>query len=270
MALLIFSGWLYLVQPSMLFYPLPGLVETPAEWQLEYENVALSTQDGVNLHGWYIPAEGAREVVLFFHGNAGNISHRGASIGIFNRLGLDVLIVDYRGYGRSDGKPGEQGLYQDARAAWRYLVDQRGFSPDQVIVFGRSLGAGVATQLAVEVQPGRLILESAFSNVRDMARHHMPVASRFTLVRYGFDSVQKIGRVDSHLLMLHSPEDEIVPIALGRKIFEAAREPKTFVQLRGDHNTGFILSQPGYERALAAFLRAGAAAAPATATERAR
>ena len=255
MALLLFSGWLYLVQPSMLFYPYADLQETPAAWHLEYEEVALTTRDGISLHGWYIPSEGASEVVLFFHGNAGNISHRGESIRIFNRLGLNVLIFDYRGYGKSGGTPDEQGLYEDARAAWVHLVDQREFSQDQIILFGRSLGAAVATQLAEEVQPALLILESAFSSVRDMARRHMPVASRITFMRYDFDSVPRIGRINSRLLMLHSPEDEIAPIELGRKIFDAANEPKQFVKLRGDHNTGFILSQPEYEQELGKFLR---------------
>ena len=253
-ALGLMSGFLYLVQPSMIFYPMVDLAETPAEWGLPYEDVYLVSDDGVRLHGWYIPHEQGEEVVLFFHGNAGNISHRGESIEIFNRLGLNVLIIDYRGYGNSEGRPGEQGFYHDARAAWDYLIEKRAFAADQVIVFGRSMGAAVATGLASKVSPEKLILESAFSSARDLAHRLMPVASRLTVMRYPLDSMQRIGDFHGRLLMLHSPDDEIVPYSLGKKLFAAANEPKRLVNLRGDHNYGFMLSQPGYERELARFI----------------
>jgi fermentation-respiration switch protein FrsA (DUF1100 family) len=248
------SGLLYLMQPSMVFYPYPDLVETPAEWGLEYEEVYLSSRDGVKLHGWYIPRNKAEEVVLFLHGNGGNISHRGASIEIFNRIGLNILIIDYRGYGKSEGSPGEKGLYEDARTAWRYLIEQRGFKTEQIILFGRSLGAAVATKLAAEVGPKTVILESAFSRSRDMANTMMPIVSRIAVMRYPFNSMGRIKDIHARLLMLHSPDDEIIPYDLGKKLFQAANEPKQFVELKGDHNNGFMLSQPKYEQALAKFI----------------
>lgn len=248
------SGLLYLMQPSMVFYPHLDLVETPAEWGLEYEDVYLSSRDGVRLHGWYIPHDKAEEVVLFLHGNGGNISHRGASIDIFNRIGLNTLIIDYRGYGKSEGSPGEKGFYEDARAAWRYLIEQRGFKTEQIIIFGRSIGAAVATKLAAEVGPERVILESAFSRSRDMANRMMPIVSRITVMRYPFNSMERIKDIHARLLMLHSPDDEIIPYRLGEKLFQAANEPKQFVNLKGDHNSGFMLSQPKYEQSLVKFI----------------
>ena len=119
-ALIALNGWMYLQQAAMTFYPERALGATPASWGLAYEDVFLSAQDGVRLHGWYIPRQGSKRVLLFMHGNAGNISHRGESIAVFHRLGLNVLIFDYRGYGKSHGSPSERGLYQDAAAAWHY------------------------------------------------------------------------------------------------------------------------------------------------------
>ena len=251
------SGLLYIMQPSMVFYPYSELVETPRTWGLEYEDVSINTQDGVKLHGWYIPHQGAKEVVLFLHGNGGNISHRGASIDIFHRLGLNVLIFDYRGYGKSEGSPSEDGLYEDARSAWRYLIDRRGFKREQIVLFGRSIGGVVAIKLAVEEGPEKIILESTFSSSRDMADSLMPLISRIALMRYPFNSMKRIKDVKAQLLMLHSPDDEIIPYALGEKLYKAANEPKQFVKLQGDHNYGFMKSQPYYEEALARFLKTG-------------
>ena len=248
------SGLLYLMQPSMVFYPSRNLVETPAAWGLKYEEVYLNSSDGVRLHGWYLPHHQAEDVVLFLHGNGGNISHRGASIEIFNRIGLNVLIIDYRGYGKSEGAPGEQGFYEDARTAWRYLIEQCGFESEQIILFGRSIGAAVATKLAVEVGPERVILESAFSSSRDMAVRMMPLLSRIAVMRYPFNSMERMKDIHARLLMLHSPDDEIISYRLGEKLFQAANEPKQFVNLKGDHNYGFMMSQPEYEQALAGFI----------------
>jgi fermentation-respiration switch protein FrsA (DUF1100 family) len=249
------NGVMFLLQPGMVFYPLAHLETNPGDWGMDFEDVALTTEDGVSLHGWFIPRPGAKRVLLFFHGNAGNISHRADSIRIFHRLGLDVLILDYRGFGKSQGSPSEQGLYRDARAAWDWLTKERGYAPGDLVIFGRSLGAAVATQLASETDPGGLILESGFSSARDASRAIFPLLSWLVLNRYQFDSARALRTVDSPVLVLHSPDDEIIPYALGRKLFEAAREPKQFVTLRGGHNDGFLASRPDYERALEAFLR---------------
>ncbi len=254
LGLVLLNGCMYLQQSSMIFFPYATLDQTPAEWGLVYEDVFLDTEDGVRLHGWYIPRHGSKQALLFFHGNAGNISHRGASVEIFHRLGLNVFIFDYRGYGKSQGKPDEKGLYKDARAAWRYLSKERGFGQEEIILFGRSLGGAVAAELAAEIQPGGLILESTFSSAKDVANAVFPVLSRLIFLRYDFDTATHVRRVACPVLVLHSPDDEIIPFRLGEKVFQAAKEPKSFVKMRGDHNSGILMSQPDYERALGVFV----------------
>ncbi|MCG6862748.1 MAG: alpha/beta hydrolase [Chromatiaceae bacterium] len=253
--LTLLNGFAYLVQPGMVFFPHSRLDTTPTDWGLDYEDVRLRTSDGVELHGWFIPRSGSQRVLLFFHGNAGNISHRGESVAVFHRLGLNVFILDYRGYGLSKGKPSEIGLYLDARTAWRHLIEKRGFQPSDIVVFGRSLGGAVAAKLASEERPGALILESSLSSARDVAGEMFPLLNRLVVLRFKLDAAQYVRDTHSPVLVLHSPDDEIIPFHLGRKLFDAAPAPKRFVKLRGGHNEGFILSQPDYERALGEFLQ---------------
>ena len=237
--LLLLNGLMYFQQKHMIFYPMGKLYQTPAQWDLDYEDVTLQTADNVQLHGWYIPHQQSENVLLFFHGNAGNISHRRESIELFHRLGLNVFIIDYRGYGQSEGSPSEQGLYQDASAAWLYLTAEKGFDPENVIIFGRSLGGAVAAKLASGVQARGLILESTMSSARDFARAVFKILSR----------------LNYPVLVLHSPEDEIMPFHLGEKVYDLANQPKHFVRMRGDHNNGFLLSQPEYQQELDRWLK---------------
>ncbi|MEY6433494.1 alpha/beta hydrolase [Thioalkalicoccus limnaeus] len=254
LGLVLLNGLMFLAQPSMVFMPHSRIHATPGDWRMSYEDVWFTATDGVELHGWYIPAPVPRGTLLFLHGNAGNISHRRDSIAIFRRLGLNVFILDYRGYGQSRGAPSERGLYADALGAWIYLTEERGIPADDIVIFGRSLGAIVATHLASQVDSRALIVESGFTSAADMARHSFPVLSSLVFLRFDFDAVGRIAHVDAPVLVLHSPDDEIIPYELGRKLYAAAREPKEFVALRGDHNSGFLRSQPAYEQSLAAFL----------------
>lgn len=253
---LLLNGWMYLQQPAMVFIPFDRPQQTPADWGLDYEEIWLLTADGVKLHGWYLPVPGARQVVLFLHGNAGNISHRRESLEIFHRLGLNVLIFDYRGYGNSEGRPSERGLYRDADAAWRWLVESRGFVGSEIVLFGRSLGGVVAAQLASRVRPRKLIVESAFSSARDVARELFPLLSRLVLLRFEFDATSWIAQVRCPVLVIHSTEDEIIPFTLGEKLYQAANPPKRLLRLHGGHNDGFLLSQPAYQQVLGGFIRA--------------
>jgi fermentation-respiration switch protein FrsA (DUF1100 family) len=252
--LLIVNAWMYFQQSAMTFYPYRKLYQTPGDWGLAYEDVFLTTPDGTRLHGWYLPREGSQRALLFMHGNGGNISHRGDSLAIFHRLGFNVFIFDYRGYGRSEGAPGERGLYEDAATAWQHLVEQRGFDKKDIVLFGRSLGATVAAKLAAEVEPAGLIMESSFSSARSFAQAVLPLLSRIVVMRYRFDTAAYVRQVTCPVLVAHSPDDDIIPFQLGEAVYAAANQPKTFLTMQGDHNSGFLQSQPGYEQAFAEFI----------------
>lgn len=252
---LAFVGFMYLKQPDMVFFPIKELRDAPGNWGLDYENVEFKSGDtAAQLHGWFIPKQGASKTLLFFHGNAGNISHRGESIKIFHDAGVNVFIIDYRGYGLSTGTPSENGVYEDARSAWQYLTDTKGIDASKILIFGRSLGGVVATQLASEVSAAGLIIESVFSSAKDVARDLMPYLSHLVYIRYAFNAEETIKKVRLPLLVLHSPADDIIPFRLGKKVFDAANDPKTFFEMRGDHNSGFIDSQPEYQQALEKFI----------------
>jgi len=250
------------LENSLIFFPTRELLSTPAEYGLDYETIKIAAADGVSLHGWWIPSEPERGVLLFFHGNAGNIGDRIESVEIFHRLGLSVLIVDYRGYGSSEGDPSEEGTYRDAEAAWGFLVGERGVDPGRVIVFGRSLGAAVATHLVAglagdevaEKRPALLILESAFTSVPDMAAAAFPFLPARMLARTRYDNLDRVGRVGCPVLVVHSRGDEIVPFDHGRRLFESARDPRAFLEIRGGHNDGFLVSGQAYVDGIDAFL----------------
>ena len=254
-----FSLMLFFLQDRLVFLPhMPGreLDATPAVTGLQYEDAWIDTEDGEKLHGWFVPAHGARGTLLFFHGNAGNISHRMESIMIFNQLGLNVLIVDYRGYGQSSGKPGEEGTYRDARAAWDYLVSQRGIPAERIVVFGRSLGGAVGAWLASrdDVNPAGVIIESCFSSGLDMGKRIYPVLPVRLITRIGYPVKDYVTRIHSPLLVVHSRDDEIIPFDMGQAVFEAANEPKTFFEMGGDHNAAFWTSREMYIPALHDFM----------------
>lgn len=233
-----------------IFFPDRTLVATPAAAGLAYEEVWFEATDGVRLHGWYLPGEPGRPVVLFCHGNAGNISHRIENLLHFHRLGLTVLIFDYRGYGRSEGRACEEGTYRDARGALAWLR-QRGWEPERMIFFGRSLGAGVAVQLALEHPPGALVLETPFPSISAMGRHHNPIL--YLLLGWAldarYDSLSKIGNIRVPLLLFQGDRDTIVPEKMARRLFEQANEPKVYYRIAGaGHNDTFHVGGPAYWR----------------------
>jgi hypothetical protein len=250
----------YFGQSHLLYLPdLPTreLSVTPQDIGLAYEDVWLQTEDGVRLHAWYLPAAEARATLLFFHGNAGNISHRLDSLRIFHQLELSVLIFDYRGYGRSAGSPSEEGTRRDALAAWRYLTETRAVPAADLVYFGRSLGAAVASWLATQHPPGALILESAFTSAPDMAADLYWWLPARWLTRFEYATRDYVARARCPLLVVHSPDDEIIPFHHGEAIYAAAREPKELLRLRGSHNEGFLQSGATYTRGLDAFLARG-------------
>jgi uncharacterized protein len=228
------------------------------------EDVWLTAADGVRLHAWHaapvVGRAGALEpvetdrAVLYLHGNAGNISHRREIIESFSSLPANVLALDYRGYGRSEGTPSEEGLYRDARAAWDYLTGTRGVRPDRVVVYGESLGGAVAVDLAARVRPCALVVQSSFTSIADMAAEVMPFVPRF-LVRTKMNSLEKIARVRAPVLVVHSPADEVVPYRLGRKLYDAAPGPKRFHEIKGaPHNLTHDIGGAAYLDALREFV----------------
>jgi uncharacterized protein len=211
---------------SLLYFPARALLETPASAGLDYRDLTPETADGERLHGWWIGARGDRlGHLLLCHGNAGNVGDRVLHAKLLTAAGFDVLLFDYRGYGRSSGRPSEEGTYQDARAALACLLDQPGVDSARVFYIGESLGGAIAVDLALERPPAGLMLLSAFTGVRQVGRVHYPFVPA-ALIPDAYPALRRIGRLRAPLLVLHGDRDDIVPLAQGRALFEAAPEPK--------------------------------------------
>ncbi|RME85589.1 MAG: alpha/beta hydrolase, partial [Planctomycetota bacterium] len=183
--------------------------------------------------------------VLFCHGNAGNLTHRWESIQFFLKLNMDILIFDYRGYGKSKGSPTEKGTYLDGERAWEYLI-QSGYSREDILVFGRSLGGGVATYLAEKYHPKALVLESTFTSLMDRAKELYPFFPVSYLLKVEYPNLKRLKNIQCPILIIHSQDDEVIPYHHGQRLLEAAREPKSFLEIRGGHNDGDHLSQETY------------------------
>ena len=248
---------MFLAQSRLIYFPnIPSraLGPGPDSIGLAYETVDIPTEDGIRLDAWYVPAREPRGVVLFFHGNAGNISHRLDSLKIFHDLNFSSLIFDYRGYGRSEGKVSEWGTYRDAEAAWHHLTQQRGIPASEIILFGRSLGAAIAAYLASRKRPAALMIESGFVSVPELAAQLYPWLPARWLAQFKYPTAEFLNTVSVPVLIIHSRDDEIIPFAQGRALFVHAREPKDFLELRGGHNDGFLVSGRHYVDGLGAFL----------------
>jgi uncharacterized protein len=260
------ATFLFFAQSQLVYFPQTGrdFIATPEQRGLPYESVIIPTEDGLKLHGWFVPAHaamGTAGTVLFFHGNAGNISHRIDYLSMFHRLGYQTFIFDYRGYGQSSGAPSESGTYIDAQAAWDYLVEEKSIQPDSIALFGESLGGAVAAWLAARERPALLVLASVFTSLPDMAAKIYPFLPVRLLSRFNYNTLEYLESVACPVFIAHSPQDEIVPFAQGRALYEAAPEPKEFLELEGGHNDGFVFMREAWVRALSKFmalsLRAG-------------
>lgn len=233
----------------MIFYPEPGFDLRPEDVGIHAEDVYLSTEDGVRIHSFFLPSHGASRAILFLHGNAGNASHRLPNAAELMRLGSHVLLLDYRGYGLSEGSPSESGVYADARAGLAYLGDEIGIPLHRTVVFGRSLGGAVAVDLVQERAIAGLILESTFPSVSAMTATLFG-ARLASLAPARFDSASKITKLRAPLLFFHGDRDQIVPYDLGRQLFGLAPEPKAFETIHGaGHNdTVLVGGRPYFER----------------------
>jgi fermentation-respiration switch protein FrsA (DUF1100 family) len=246
------------------FWDVESISAREGELVPKIEDCAFTATDGTRLHGWYcaphrktgdgLEPVRSRMVLLWFHGNAGNISHRYEMIRMLMKIPVNIFIIDYRGYGKSQGEPSERGIYADARGAWDYLTGERGIAPERIIVFGKSLGGAAAVDLASKVKAAGLIVQSSFTSASDMAASILPVYPRFFL-KTKMDSKRKIAGVDCPKLFIHSRADEVVPFELGRRLFEAAPEPKLFYEVeRAPHNSTYVVGGKDYLQALRSFI----------------
>lgn len=251
------AALLFVFQSRFVYFPEMGRADraTPADLRLPFEEVRLRTADGETLHGWFVPATQARATVLFLHGNAGSIAHRLDWLPMFRQLRLSALMIDYRGFGASSGRPSEAGTYADAEAAWRHLTEARQIPPERIVVFGESLGGAVAAHLAARTRPAALVLHSAFTSAPDLAADLYPFLPARLLTRYAYDTLAAVRELRCPLLVAHSPGDEIVPLAHGRRLYEAADVPKQWLELAGGHNDGFIFMRDGWTRRFDEFLQ---------------
>ena len=253
-AMLVALAWL--LQERLIFYPETGraIVTTPAARGVPYDNVMLATSDRKQLHAWWVPAETPRGAVLLFHGNAGNISHRIEYALMFRRLGYSTLLVDYRGYGKSTGRPTEAGTYIDADTAWRWLTTTQRVPERHIVVFGESLGGGVASWLAARHQLRALVLASTFSSAVDLGSELYPFLPVRLVGRIRYDTLGRLRDVRAPVLVIHSPQDDIIPFRHGKRLFDAALEPKAMLEIAGAHNDGLVFAREEWVAKLAAFL----------------
>ena len=253
-----YLGWgvmLYIMQPKFLYSPVREVAYAPSELELDFEDVTFKSSDGLRLSGWYIPVESSEFTVLFCHGNGGNIAHRLDSINIFHDLGLSCFIFDYRGYGSSEGKPNEQGTYLDAGAAYKWLREEKKMPPNNIIIFGRSLGGSIAAQLAGQVKARALVIESAFTSYADIGQKFYPYMPVRWFARFSYRTIDYIKNVDCPVMLIYSRNDDIVPFEFGPELYKAANDPKEFVEIFGSHNNGFLVSGEIYKKAWTKWLK---------------
>ena len=257
---------LYLGQSNLVFMPSIDVIETPEILSIKFENIQITTRDNVNLDSWFVPAKDndlvGKGVILFCHGNGGNISNRISYLPIFRELGLATFLFDYRGYGKSGGTPTEEGTYADVEAAWQYLTQERQIPPQKIIIYGESLGGAIASYLAQKIsQPngnnnaGGLVLASTFTSISDRAAELYPFMPIRFLSRFSYNSIDRLPSIKIPVLVIHSIDDEIIPFHHGDRNFQVANQPKKLVKLRGDHNGGFLDYLETYRNGLNEFIQ---------------
>ncbi len=254
------TGMFLGLEKYVIYVPERAIGMTPRNEGIGYEDVWFPASDGLRLHGWLIPAPDARVTLLWFHGNAGNISHRVDNIKYLHRLlRLNIFIFDYRGYGQSAGGHSdlsEEATYRDAEGALAYLRGRQDLAQTRLVYFGRSLGAAIAVEVARRHPPAGLILETPFISIKDLARVALPFLPLGSLLQTKYDSLNKIREIRVPLLILHGDRDDVVPYEQGRRLFEAANEPKTFYRIPGaHHNDTYIVGDQRYFDAWARFLQ---------------
>lgn len=227
----------YMGQRGMQYFPEKDLGDPKLPEALSAKILKIKTEDGFENVAWFsLPAKTDEKIIVHFHGNGGNISHRAATASFYQKLGYGILLCEYRGYGGNLGSPTEQGLYADARACVNYLLDN-GYRLDQLVFYGESIGSGVAVQMAVEFQPRRLVLEAPFTSAAAVAKRAYAFLPVDMMMHDRFDSIDKIEKVKTSLLVIHGTDDRVVPYDLGKKLYDTAKHPKEFVTVeKGGHS----------------------------------
>ena len=256
---------LAMFEKHFIYYPSSAIDMTPKSQGLPFEEVFIGVEPGVKVHAWFIKAgtEPGFGTVLFSHGNAGNIADRIDRVLSLRPLGMDFLLYDYRGYGRSTGDLGEEGTYRDGRAVYDYLVQQRGVDPARLVLMGESLGCAISVQLALDRRAAGLILEAPFASIAHMASAVYPFLPLGPFIRTRYDNLKKIPRLKMPLLVLQGTMDEVIPPVQGRMLFDAAPEPKRYVAVEGaHHNDVYVVGSVPYREALSDFIRRATGAGP--------
>lgn len=235
---------------KLIYFPGPPPTTEPKDHGLEGRTVLLKSSDGLRLWSWLVPVEHPRGVVILLHGNAGTRAERAGYAKAFGAMGLTTLILDYRGYGGSDGSPDEAGTYLDAEAAYEYVTRALAFQPGQILVFGESLGGAVAVELALRRTVGGVFLQDTFTSIADIGAPLYPWLPIRWLARGRYETLAKIAAVPVPLMILHSKDDEVVPFAHGERLFAAANQPKTFLETRGSHDGCAFFVDPEWTKAV--------------------
>lgn len=240
-------------QEVAVFHPSKEIKQTPDQLNMVYEEFFIPVKNKVALSAWFIPSKGSRATMLFFHGNAGNNADRMLKLEMFHDLGLNVVIVDYRGFGHSNGRASATNFQKDALKVYDYLIEQKMIRPKQIVIYGESIGGVAAVAVAQQREAAALILDSTFTTSADMVHKLLPMIPSF-LVYSSMNSYDKIADIHYPKLFIHSREDRIVPYALGQKLYEKARTPKQFLEISGGHNDGFYISRKRYVMQIKSFL----------------
>jgi len=241
-------------QARLVYFPGPAAAVKPEDVGLTGQELFLKTSDGERLFAWYVPHERPRGVVIVCHGNAGELTGRAEYARAFRALGLSTLLFDYRGYGASSGSPDEQGTYLDVEAAYDHVTRGLKFEPGQILVFGESLGGGTAIELALRRPLAGVMVQATFTSIADVGALHYPWLPVRWIARHRYENLLKIPRVPTSVLVLHSPDDEIVPFEHGERLYAAALPPKDFVRLRGSHNEAQFFREPEWQQAVQQFI----------------
>ncbi|MGV7220049.1 MAG: alpha/beta hydrolase [Nitrospinales bacterium] len=248
---------LVIVEKKIVYHPIkyPGGIWNPENYGLQVEDIYFDSSDGVKLHAWFVPAKKPIATLLWYHGNAGNLSHRLENILELAPLNLNIFIFDYRGYGRSEGKANEKGLYLDSQAAYDFLRQNKKIDPDELFLFGRSLGGACAIEIASRNKAAGLIIESAFTSVSDMADNMFNYFPFKFLLRSNYNSIKTIPLVNMPKMFIHGADDEMIPMSMGRKLFEASQKPKIFYEIKGaSHNDTYSVGGQKYIDSLRRFV----------------